>query len=84
MDRTDFLFELLDWEYVILGFVDDEVGSRCIEWDTEDEPELVDQVVARMTDGISGRACDRVQVYKIQKIDEIQNTDKGNLKGSDS
>ncbi len=77
MDRMSFLFELLDWDYVILGFVDDEEGSRCIEWDTEDEPELVKQVVARMTDGISGRACDRVQVYQIKKIEEIHNSDAG-------
>jgi|GEM_PF-4408885 len=77
MDKMSFLFELLDWDYVILGFVDDEEGSRCIEWDTEDEPELVKQVVARMTDGISGRACDRVQVYQIKKIEEIHSSDAG-------
>ncbi|MDY6864497.1 MAG: hypothetical protein SVY15_00790 [Halobacteriota archaeon] len=77
MDKMSFLFELLDWDYVILGFVDDQDGSRCIEWDTEDEPDLVKQVVSRMTDGVSGRACDRVQVYQIKKIDEIHNLDKG-------
>ena len=77
MDKMSFLFELLDWDYVILGFVDDKDGSRCIEWDTEDEPDLVKQVVSRMTDGVSGKACDRVEVYQIKKIEEIKNPGKG-------
>ncbi|MDY6965602.1 MAG: hypothetical protein SVM80_06480 [Halobacteriota archaeon] len=74
--RMSFLLELLDWDYIILGFIKDEDGTRCVEWDAEDEPELVKQVVARMTDGVSGRACNRVKVYEIKKIEDIHIKDK--------
>ena len=72
MERLSFLMEILDWDYIVLGFKEDKYGKICIDWDAEDEPELVKQVISRMTDKVSKNRCDRVQVYEIKKIEDIR------------
>ena len=74
-DKISFLVEVLDWDYVVFGFVEDKTGKTCIDWDTEDEPEMVKQVIERMTDKVSKNRCNRVQVYEIKKIEDIRISD---------
>lgn len=76
--KKSFLLEILDWDYVILGFVEDKYERRLVDWDTEDESELIKQVIGRMTDKVSKNRCNRVQVYEIKKIEDIRiRDDKG-------